>query len=440
MSDQLRGPRLPPELIEMIVEHSRHDVNNLREFSRVSTGLRSVAVKHLFDRVTLSTVHSYHQWSQFVANFPDVAEHYLKILIIESGQEYPILPGAGHQFLGDATAYTPQRILDQPPEALPLRDLPISTVDTLVWTSTTTVNEHRFPTVDHIVASLQTLKNLHIIRGRFAGIEQFQLFLRRCGCIKFLELHQIALDDERINGSQPAPVHDLAALEDLRISSTNPVDWVVHHVLLRSPPVHFKALSLESSFCLSHDAFQELLQSVSPSLGQLSVVVDSIAQEGLERMGLHSLPPLPLMTCLHVAMPLVTVSTQARVIELLQWSATFIDIFAQADGLSKVTFVLNVGSMERLHQVIGNLNGEWSSLLNKIPLSFLNVLTIAIHLIVDRRPTETEVETVEPLLKGSGLTVRILVYWDVAPENPGRYGIYLPDGLSPIVAFALRTN
>ena len=264
----------------MVVEHSRNDIDALVSLSLVSKSLRSRAVEFLFDRVTLSTVHTHYRWLQFIEAFPHIAIPYLRCLIIESGRDDAV-SGTSNQLWGDSTPYTPRRILDEPPVDVLLPNPPINRVDTLIWTPTQPPNQHTFPTVVHILSSLDSLKNLHIIQCRFTSTQQLQTFLSNCGQIEFLELHDVTIEGaSRAEDAEPVLAYDLSQLQELRINSTSPADWVVDHIMSRSRPIALHYLSIESPACFTAGAFEHLLQIVEGSLTHLVVVAEAIRQQG----------------------------------------------------------------------------------------------------------------------------------------------------------------
>ncbi|KAJ8095008.1 hypothetical protein PM082_010226 [Marasmius tenuissimus] len=421
----------------MVIEHSRYHIDVLRSLSLVSKDLRKQVVGYLFDRVTLSTAYTHYHWMVFVEEFPDIINRrLLKLLIIESGGE-DVLSGSSDHLWGDSTPHNPQRILDEPPQHVLLPDPPISEVDTLVWTPTQILNQHSFPTAVHILSSLVSLTNIHMIRCRFTNIQQLQSFLGNCGQLRFLELHGVAIENNGTNSAQPVHAYDLSQLKGLRVYSTSSADWVVDHILSRSIPNALRDLSIESSACFSGRAFTNLIRTAEASLTRLSMVAEAVTQQDLETIGALSLaPPIQHLT---IALSLANDPSQARMVELLQWCSTFIGIFPQTHGLSGLVFALQITSMSPLRQIVGGFGYEWLQLLQESTSVFPHLTAITIHITSHSMPTQAEVEEIEPYLKSSPSDdVRVYVQW--VPTDPGRYLKFLPDGFSPLVALASRSN
>ncbi|KAG7093429.1 hypothetical protein E1B28_007109 [Marasmius oreades] len=437
--------RFPSELMLRVVEHSRNDVKVLRRLALASPVFRSQSLRHLFDRVTLSSAYSHHRWIQFVENSPDIAIPHLKILIIESGR-YEFATDSSGQLWGDITPHTPQRILDLQPPEISLPNPPINNITTLIWSPLQSPNPHNLTTIAHIVSSLESARNLHVIKARFTSVQQFQWFLSHSGPITFLELHRVALDDEGTGQVQvdDGVDYDLTHLKELRVNSEISIDWVVHHIL--STPTALTALSIESPSFLSLHAFRMLLEVVAPSLRSLVIATATISLTDLLRIsitGLSEPRSLPQLQDLTIVVPFFDARLDAEVEH--SWCTLFVDQFPQASALSCITLMLDVGNVTRLEQLINAPEDKWDKflrlLLGKIPTSFPHVAQINIHLILDERHTDQEIQGLESMIlkSSSSESVQLRVQWETIMD-PGRYGHHLPHAMSPMVALALRSR
>ncbi|KAF9266700.1 hypothetical protein L218DRAFT_744662 [Marasmius fiardii PR-910] len=323
-------------------------------------------------------------------------------------------------------------------------DPPIDNVNTLVWAPLQPPNVHSSPAIAHIVSSLQSLTNLHLIKTRFADIRQFQWFLSNCSPITFLEIHRVALDDSGPGQAEADPGinYDLTDLEELRMNSASSTDWVVHHLLSRSTPTALTSLSIESPSTLSSHTFSRLLSIVAPSLKRLAIGAITVPRSDLMMIeGVDSFPRvMPQMENITIVLPFLN----ARLGDLFDWCSTFIEILPSANALSYITILLDIGNGTRLRQVVNDFQDGGAQffqlLLGKIPGSFPRVKEIVVHLILNReeRPTPEQIQDAESIFKvSSNEDTRVRVQWEVVVD-PGRFRQHLPDGMSPAVALALR--